>query len=47
MIRWEMKNSNMILAKKQQKHQPYYQEKLINANLTGEKILYFDRRQII
>ena len=36
MIRWEMKNSNMILTKKQQKHQPYHQGKLINANLTGE-----------
>ena len=33
MIRFEMKNYNKILTKKQQKYQQYRLEKLINMNI--------------
>ena len=33
MISLEMKNCNMILTQKQQKHWHYYLEKLININI--------------
>ena len=32
-MRLEMKNCNMILRNKLQKHQHYHQEKLINVNI--------------
>ena len=40
MIRLEMKNCNVILADKQQKHQHYYQVKLINMNILQAKKYY-------
>ena len=40
MIRLEMKNCNMVLTDKQQKHHHYYHGKLINMNiLAGKEIL--------
>ena len=40
MIRLEMKNYNTLLTEKQQKHQPYYLEKLINMNFLQVKKYY-------
>ena len=37
MIRLEMKNSNMVLTEKQQKHQHYHPKKLINMNILQVK----------
>ena len=42
-----MKNYNMILTEKQQKYWHYHQVKLVNINLTGEKILPSDQSRII
>ena len=40
MTRLEMKNYNMILTKKQQKHQYYHKVKLINMNILQVKKYY-------
>ena len=40
MIRLEIKNYNMILTKKQQKHQHYHKVKLINMNILQVKKYY-------
>ena len=40
MTRLEMKNYNMILTKKQQKHQQYHKVKLINMNILQVKKYY-------
>ena len=40
MTRLEMKNYNMILTKKQQKHQHYHKVKLINMNILQVKKYY-------
>ena len=45
MIRLEMKNYNMIITEKRQKHQHYHLEKFIY--LTGEEILPSDHRRLI
>ena len=42
-----MKNFDMILSKKLQKHQHYHQVNLVNVNLTGEEILSSDQSTII
>ena len=51
MIRLEMKNCNMILRVKQQKHQLYHLKKLIYIDkyeyLTREEILPPDQRRVI
>ena len=41
MIRLEVKNCNMILTKKLQKHQHYHQVKLINMNFLQAKKHYY------
>ena len=40
MIRLEMKNCNMTLTEKQQKHQLYHQVKLIDMNILLVKKYY-------
>ena len=40
MIRFEMKNGNMILIEKQQKYQHYRREKIINMNILQMKKYY-------
>ena len=40
MTKLQMKNYNIILTKKQQKHQPYHLEKLININILQVKKYY-------
>ena len=48
MIRFEMKNCNMILTEKQQKYQHYNLGKLINMNiLLGKKYCHLIKGQII
>ena len=46
MIRLKMKNYNIVLKKKQAKHQHYHLKKLINY-LTGEEIFPSNKGQII
>ena len=46
MIRLEKKNCNMTTTEKQQRYQHCHQVKLMNINVTDEKLLPSDQRRI-
>ena len=47
MIRLKIKNYNMILTEKRQRHRPYHQARLININILQRRNIIFQSKKII